>query len=176
MATRKIYLVQQNLDQLEHIKMLVTATGVYGDSETDFFQKLVDEKITLFIDVRQRRGMRGSKYAFVNSTYLQNKLNDLGIQYIHIKELAPTSEIREAQKQYDLLTNQTKQARACLGDKFIALYKQQILNYFDFQNFISQFESEKIVLFCVEQHCDACHRKLIVDRLKQEYQIDGYCF
>ena len=156
--------------------MIVTATGVYGNNEAEFFQKLMDEKITLFVDVRQRRGMRGSKYAFVNSTYLQDKLSELGIQYIHIKELAPTNEIREAQKQNDLLTNQTKQKRECLGDKFIALYKEKILNYFDFQNFISHFHSEKIVFFCVEQHCDACHRKLIVDKLKQEYQIDGYCF
>ena len=156
--------------------MLVTATGVYGDSEADFFQKLIDEIITLFVDVRQRRGMRGSKYAFANSIYLQNKLNNLGIQYLHIKELAPTSEIREAQKQYDLLTNQTKQARMCLDNKFVTLYKEQILNYFDFQSFINQFNSERIVFFCVEKYCDACHRKLIVDKLKREYQIDGYCF
>lgn len=78
--------------------MFVTATGVYGNSETEFFQKLLDEKITLFVDVRQRRGMRGSKYAFVNSTYLQNKLNELGIQYIHIKELAPTMKFVKSRK------------------------------------------------------------------------------
>lgn len=156
--------------------MFVTATGVYGNSETEFFQKLLDEKITLFVDVRQRRGMRGSKYAFVNSTYLQNKLNELGIQYIHIKELAPTNEIREEQKKYDLLSNQTKQARECLGDKFIALYKEQILKNFDFQNFINQFNSEKVVFFCVEKNCSACHRTLIVDKFKKEYQINGYCF
>ena len=113
---------------------------------------MIDEKITLFVDVRQRRGMRGSKYAFANSIYLQNKLNDLGIQYLHIKELAPTSEIREAQKQYDLLTNQTKQARMCLDNKFVTLYKEQILNYFDFQSFINQFNSERIVFFCVEKY------------------------
>lgn len=33
-----------NLNQSEHIKMFVTATGVYGNSETEFFQKLLDEK------------------------------------------------------------------------------------------------------------------------------------
>lgn len=156
--------------------MFVTATGVYGNNETEFFQKLLDENITLFVDVRQRRGMRGSKYAFANSTYLQNKLNELGIQYIHIKELAPTNEIREAQKQNDLLTNQTKQKRECLGKKFIELYDEKILKQFDFQKFINQFNMEKVVFFCVEQNCSACHRTLIIDKLKKEFGLNGYCF
>lgn len=156
--------------------MFITATGVYGNNEIEFFQKLLDEKITLFVDVRQRRGMRGSKYAFVNSIYLQNKLSELGIKYIYIKELAPTNEIREVQKKHDLLTNQTKQARECLGEKFISLYKEIILENFDFQDFINQFSSEKIVFFCVEQNCLACHRTLIVDKLKKEFGLNGYCF
>lgn len=156
--------------------MFVTATGVYGNTETEFFQKLLDEKITLFVDVRQRRGMRGNKYAFANSIYLQNKLNELGIDYMHIKELAPTNEIREAQKQNDLSTNQTKQKRECLGSKFIELYGEQILKNFDFENFINQFNSEKVTFFCVEQNCSACHRILIVDKLKKEFGLDGYCF
>lgn len=156
--------------------MIVTATGVYGSTESDFFQKLLDEKITLFIDVRQRRGMRGSKYAFVNSTYLQNKLQELGIKYVHIKELAPTVFIRDEQKNQDMLLNTTKSTRKCLGNKFIELYKKDILNVFDFQNFINQYSTEKIVFFCVEEECRACHRSLIIDRLKMEFLIDGYCF
>ncbi|MFU2072052.1 DUF488 domain-containing protein [Gallibacterium anatis] len=111
--------------------MIVTATGVYGDSEEKFFQKLLDEKITLFIDVRLRRGMRGSKYAFANSTYLQDKLYQIGIQYLHIKSLAPTQEIRKIQKNHDLLNNQSKQKRNFLSDTFIQLYEKEILSHFD---------------------------------------------
>ena len=146
--------------------MIITATGVYGNTEVEFFQKLIDAKITIFVDVRQRRGMRGSKYAFVNSTYLQDKLSELGISYIHIKALAPTTEIREAQKQ----------ARLCLGEKFIELYKEKVLNNFNFIDFLNQFEAEKVVFFCVEQYCSACHRKLILDKLKKDYKLNGYCF
>lgn len=156
--------------------MIVTATGVYGNTESDFFQKLLDEKITLFIDVRQRRGMRGSKYAFVNSIYLQNKLQELGVKYVYIKELAPTTFIRDEQKKQDMLLNTTKSTRKCLGNKFIELYKKDILNVFDFQNFINQYNTEKIIFFCVEEKCEACHRSLIIDKLKTEFLIDGYCF
>lgn len=75
--------------------MIATATGVYGNTEDEFFRKILNEQITLFVDVRQRRGMRGSQYAFANSTYLQNKLKELGIKYVHIKALAPTISIRD---------------------------------------------------------------------------------
>lgn len=156
--------------------MIITETGVYGDTEAEFFQKLLSEKITLFIDVRQRRGMRGIKYAFANSIYLQNKLKDLGIKYIHMKELAPTAEIREEQKKYDLNIKQLKRSREFLSEKFIELYKEKVLSHFDFQHFISEFALEKVVFFCVEKNCLACHRKLIFDTLKKEYKIDGYGF
>ena len=54
MAMIKIYLViNLNSSQLEHTKMIITATGVYGNNETEFFEKLLREKITLFIFHKQ---------------------------------------------------------------------------------------------------------------------------
>lgn len=156
--------------------MIATATGVYGNTENEFFQKILNEQITLFVDVRQRRGMRGSQYAFVNSTYLQSKLQELGIKYIHIKELAPTTFIRDEQKKQDDLQNTIKSQRKCLGSKFIELYQQDILNKFNFQDFIENNNTEKVLFFCVERECKACHRSLIIDKLKSEFLIDGYCF
>ena len=32
--------------------------------------------------------MRGGKYPFANSKYLQDKLKEIGIEYLHLKELA----------------------------------------------------------------------------------------
>lgn len=156
--------------------MIVTATGVYGDTEDSFFAKLLREGVTFFVDVRQRRGMRGSKYAFANSTYLQSKLDGLGIKYMHIKELAPTNEIRDAQKQHDLMVGHGKRERKCLGEKFVELYKKDVLDGFNFKGFLEVNSLEKIVFFCVEQECLACHRLLIVNKLKEEFQLDGYCF
>ena len=54
--------------------------GVYNSTEESYFQKLVENKIDVFCDIRQRRGVRGSQYKYVNSNYLQNKLAELGIK------------------------------------------------------------------------------------------------
>lgn len=62
--------------------------GVYGSTESSFFDKLKINNIDVFLDVRQRRGVRGSKYAYVNSKRLQIKLSELGIDYIHILDLS----------------------------------------------------------------------------------------
>lgn len=72
--------------------------GVYNSTEESYFNKLRDNNIDLFCDIRQRRGVRGSQYKYVNSNYLQAKLQGLGINYKYIKELAPTNEIRQMQK------------------------------------------------------------------------------
>ena len=51
--------------------------GVYGSTEEIFFNKLKLHNIDLFCDIRQRRGVRGSQYKYVNSNYLQAKLQEL---------------------------------------------------------------------------------------------------
>ena len=68
--------------------------GVYGYTEQTFFTKLRENGIDTFCDIRQRRGVRGKKYAYVNSTYLQSKLKEYGIKYLYVNELSPTTEIR----------------------------------------------------------------------------------
>lgn len=79
------------------IDMEFFTLGVYHSNENEFFKKLTDNRIDTFCDIRQRRGVRGSEYAFVNSNRLQAKLNDLEIRYGHVIELAPTTEIRKAE-------------------------------------------------------------------------------
>ena len=49
--------------------MKIFTIGVYNSSETHFFDKLKNNHIDVFCDIRQRRGVRGRKYAFVNSLY-----------------------------------------------------------------------------------------------------------
>jgi uncharacterized protein (DUF488 family) len=144
--------------------------GVYNSSEQDFFQKIIDNKIDTFCDIRQRRGVRGSEYAFVNSNRLQAKLSSLEIKYSHILELAPTSEIRELQKNADLQIGEHKRDRNKLSHVFTLIYKEKVLKRFDFNGFIEKLEqigSCKIVLFCVEEKHEACHRSLVSDRLKE---------
>jgi uncharacterized protein (DUF488 family) len=114
--------------------------GVYGSTEEEYFKKLQNHNIDLFCDIRQRRGVRGKKYSFVNSIKLQNKLKELNIHYLHIKELAPTKEIRNKQKEDDKQKNILKRDRHILGNTFINEYNNCILKNYDFDNLLSYIE------------------------------------
>jgi len=150
--------------------------GVYNSSEEEFFNKLRDHHIDTFCDIRQRRGVRGAKYAFVNSQRLQNSLSDMGIQYGHVLSLAPSKEIRELQKEADAQAGEQKRQRNHLGKIFTLAYKDRILQPFDFDQFIDQLETtnaERVVLFCVEEKPEACHRSIVAEKLKQKnYNIE----
>lgn len=143
--------------------------GVYGSTEQEFFQKLVTNKIDTFCDIRQRRGVRGSKYSFVNSNRLQQKLSDLDIKYGHVIQLAPNKKIREIQKEKDTIIGELKRDRKELGNEFKIAYTNQILSKFDFDQFIEHLErigATRIVLFCVEELPEACHRSMVSNSLE----------
>ena len=142
--------------------------GVYNSTEDSFFDKLKSNDIELFCDIRLRRGVRGAQYKYVNKTYLESKLTSLGIQYLHIKELAPTKEIRQKQKDADKLNKETKKQRGALGKDFIVAYCNRILNPFDMHELIARIESmgvERIAFFCVEEQAQACHRSLVAKQM-----------
>lgn len=154
--------------------MEIYTIGVYNLREEEFFKKLVDNKIDTFIDIRQRRGVRGSKYSFVNSKKLQEKLSSLDIKYVHMLDLAPTKEIRDLQKKADLTKNELKQSRRVLVDSFKDEYRNLILDNFDFAYFIDNLQecnSSKIVFFCVEENSEACHRSLITEKINNIFQL-----
>lgn len=146
--------------------------GVYGSTEESFFTKLKENRIDTFCDIRQRRGVRGEKYAYVNSTYLQRKLEEYGVKYLYIKDLAPTTEIRELQKEMDRKNRVSKSVRQEIGKVFEFEYKNKILSRFDFDMLMHTLEengSQRIVLFCVEQYPEACHRSIVAKRIHFTY-------
>jgi uncharacterized protein (DUF488 family) len=146
--------------------------GVYNSTEKEFFEKLTKNSIDTFCDIRQRRGVRGAKYSFVNSNRLQQKLGELEIKYGYIPELAPTSEIRGLQKDIDLEKGELKRDRHELGKIFIIEYKNKILKNFDFDSFVEKLDqvgANRIALFCVEEYPEACHRSLVSNKLKEHY-------
>jgi uncharacterized protein (DUF488 family) len=163
--------------------------GVYGSTEESFFAALVENKIELFIDVRARRGMRGSKYSYVNSTALQTKLKDLGIYYAHLIELAPSKDIRGVQQSADKEGRTAKRQRAVLSEAYIRAYRRDVLNLYKRKpeskfnaevvlakaRQISQYPCDqplnRIVLFCVEQQAEACHRSLVADAWGRQQNV-----
>lgn len=160
--------------------------GVYGSTEDAFFGALVEHEIELFIDIRARRGMHGSRYRYVNSAALQTKLKKLGIYYAHLKELAPTKEIRALQWQADKEEQTRKRDRTELSAAYKDAYKKQILKYgmrradrildpakvLEAAKKVAGFPDDKklqrFVLFCVEANDKACHRSLVAARFKDK--------
>ncbi len=154
----------------------IVTIGVYGFDQESFFKALLDAQIDVFCDIRLRRGMRGSTYAFVNSASLQRRLQELGIQYVHLKELAPSQTIRETQKQEDEKLQIAKRTRTALGESFVHAYEDTCLANFDSQHLLQQLGSNinTIGLFCVEREPEACHRSLAAKKLSQDlgFQIE----
>lgn len=149
--------------------------GVYNSTEDEFFGKLTENRIDTFCDIRQRRGVRGAKYSFVNSKRLQAKLAELDIKYGHVLALAPTTEIRDLQKEADAQSGVQKRDRTQLGKVFQIAYKDRILKDFDLDTLLEQLENagaEKVVLFCVEEHHRACHRSLVADKIEDKYGLE----
>src|SRR5215467_9675545 len=115
-------------------------SGVYGSSESEFFQKLLDHNIDTFCDIRLRRAVRGSQYAFANSQRLQDKLSELSIKYLHETGLTPTPEIIKMQDKFDQDHKIQRRKREELTDIFKTAYKTKILAKFDTQQFIRNLE------------------------------------
>lgn len=155
--------------------MRIYTIGVYNSSEEEFFNKLLENRIDTFCDIRQRRGVRGRDYRFVNSNYLQSMLAEMNIKYEHILELAPTKAVREKQWKADALNGEKKKSRLKLGHIFIQEYNRCILCNFDFDSLIEKLKSidaKNVAFFCVEEHPEACHRSLVANLLKEKYGFE----
>lgn len=138
--------------------------GGYGHSKESFFKKLKENGVDILVDIRQRRGMRGKAYSFLNSSALQIELSRQGIAYVHIKELAPTDEVRNAQKQDDKKNGENKRSRTELSDVFKEEYRSKVLVKSDVDRVLEKIQVYRHpCLFCVEGPATACHRSLVTD-------------
>ncbi|MHC8949185.1 DUF488 domain-containing protein [Sphingobacterium hungaricum] len=105
-------------------------------------------------------------------TILNFFLSRTHVKYGYIPDLAPTSEIRELQKEIDLNKGELKRERQELGKVFVIEYKNRILKNFDFEKFfesLDQIGANRIALFCVEEHPEACHRSIVGDKLQNNF-------
>jgi uncharacterized protein (DUF488 family) len=145
----------------------VVTIGAFGWSEAAFFGALRAARVGLFCDIRRRRGVRGSEYAFVNSARLQRRLEELAIPYVHRLDLAPSEEVRRVQAEADARDGVAKRARSQLGAAFVAAYTAEHLADFDAHAFLDEVaQTLPVCLFCVERAPAACHRSLVAASLQ----------
>ena len=125
--------------------MTLATIGVYGFDADTFMRALEDADVRVLLDVRQRRGVRGSEYAWANAGRLQSALEAAGIGYVHLKELAPA---------------------------YVERYTRDILDPVGVEPVINAFPpAGAAALFCVERDPAACHRSLIAARVADGHRV-----
>ena len=150
----------------------VATIGVYGWTVETFLAALGAARVRLVLDVRQRRGVRGSEYAWANAQRLQTVLAEAGVDYDHVKELAPTTELRQLQYAEDDRLGVAKRSRSELAEVYRERYVREILDRYDLSSLVEGLpEDGAAALLCVELDPEACHRSLIAGRLESAHGL-----
>jgi uncharacterized protein (DUF488 family) len=147
----------------------IATIGVYGFDRESFLATLAEAGVELVLDVRQRRGVRGSEYAWANARRLQDSLSEARISYSHLKELAPTTELRQAQYRADARRGEGKRSRTVLSAEYARGYTEEILDRVNLAPIVKWIGGSKATLLCVERDPEACHRSLIAARLQRDW-------
>ena len=146
--------------------------GVYGFGRESFLAALRRAGVELLLDVRQRRGVRGSEYAWANAQRLEAALAEAGIAYTHLKELAPTTEMRQLQYAEDEKRGEGKRSRSVLAPAYVERYTEEVLDRVDLTPVVNWIGGKPAALLCVERDPEACHRSLIAARLADEFDFE----
>jgi len=150
----------------------VVTIGVYELDLDAFLAALREAHVGLLVDVRQRRGVRGSRYAWANARRLQAALADAGIAYSHRRDLAPTTELRQLQYAADDRAGVGKRSRTLLDPQYVERYTREVLDHAALDALVAELPRDGAsALLCVEAEPLACHRSLIAQRLAERYGL-----
>ena len=154
---------------IERRRRIVTI-GVYEFDAEGFIEALREAGVSGLIDIRQRRGVRGPRYAWANARRLQTLLSDARIGYQHHPELAPTTELRQLQYREDDRQGVGKRSRVKLAPEYIARYTEEILDPVSLGPLLRDLPVDGCgALMCLEAAPEACHRSLVASRLADRY-------
>lgn len=151
----------------------IATIGIYGFDITTFLEALGKAGVGIVLDVRQRRGVRGSQYAWANSRRLQAALSQADVEYRHMKELAPTTELRQLQYCEDARLGEGKRSRTVLAEEYAHRYTETILDHADLSPIVELATETCPALLCVERDSEACHRSLIAQRLSSAWGLSA---
>jgi uncharacterized protein (DUF488 family) len=139
----------------------IATIGVYEFDAESFIETLDTAGVTKLIDIRQRRGVRGTQYAWANAKRLQGLLSVAQISYEHHPEFAPDTELRHLQYREDDREDVGKRSRVRLAPEYVRRYTEEILDLVPLDPLVRQLPVHSIAaLMCVEATAQACHRSL----------------
>lgn len=151
----------------------IATIGVYEFDGASFVRALEAAAVTLVLDVRQRRGVRGARYAWANAGRLQDRLAAARIGYEHHPELAPDTAMRELQYRADAREGVGKRSRRRLSPDYVRAYTSEVLDVVPLEPLVRRLPVHGIAaLLCVEADAEACHRSLVAERLAHRFGIE----
>lgn len=151
----------------------IATIGVYEFDAAGFVDALDDAGVTKVFDIRQRRGVRGSRYAWANAQRLQKLLAEARIGYEYHPELAPDTEMRQLQYRDDERQGVGKRSRVRLAPEYVREYTEEILDLVPLEPFIRRLPVHGMgALLCVEATAQACHRSLVAGRLAERFGFE----
>jgi uncharacterized protein (DUF488 family) len=151
----------------------IATIGVYEFDGASFVRALDEAVVTQVIDIRQRRGVRGTQYAWANSNRLQARLAEARIGYAYHPELAPDTEMRQLQYRADADQGVGKRSRERLSPEYVRIYTEQILDLVPLEPLIRRLPVHgTAALLCVEATAEACHRSLVAQRLAERFGFE----
>jgi uncharacterized protein (DUF488 family) len=151
----------------------IATIGVYEFDAASFIRALDRAGVTQVLDIRQRRGVRGSEYAWANARRLQALLADARIGYEYHPELAPDTEMRQLQYRDDDRQGVGKRSRVRLAPEYIRAYTEEILDLAPLEPLVRRLPVHGIAaLLCVEATAQACHRSLVAQRLAERFGVE----
>ncbi|MFH1773495.1 MAG: DUF488 domain-containing protein [Methanobacteriota archaeon] len=137
--------------------MKIFTLGFTKKSLEDFVELLRRYNVERVVDVRANATSQLAGFAKSRDLeYLLEKL--LKIDYIHVKELAPTQELLKRYKKNKDWGEYEKEFNGIISER-------RIENYFD----AIARNVDSICLLCVEDKADHCHRRLIAEYFSKKF-------
>ena len=135
------------------MNMTLFTSGYQGETVTSFIRKLMGEHIRAVIDIRQKPFSR--KPGFSKNS-LDGFLKESGIKYYHFQELGTPEPLRNFLAQggsYNIFFRQYK--------SFLPEYRDSLDDIVDIGS------QQKVCIMCFEKNPHSCHRKVVVELLKE---------
>ncbi len=132
----------------------VYTVGYEEKSIDEFIQSLRKHHIKVLVDVREIPASRKKGFS---KTKLNERLESVGIRYLHVKELGSPRELRKrlySDKDYSYFFKEYKKHLENNIDILERLYNETISN-------------ESSCLMCMERFPAQCHRKVVAERIKE---------
>lgn len=145
--------------------------GIYEFDAAGFLAALRGAGVDVVVDVRQRRGVRGPQYVWANARRLQAALEEAGIDYVHRKDLAPSTEMRQILYRADAERGERQRTRTTLAPEYVRRYEAEVLDRADLDSLAELARERCPALLCLERDPRACHRSLIAARLQRDFDL-----